>query len=342
MSGAPDTGRRGYDGNVTASAAPFLHVANGTSTTGTLEAAGIPGLKSIWADPLHDGPVPAGVNDEELLQVRERYLGPPSDDAAGGLRQWREAIANHSAYDELVLWYEHDLFDQLNLIQLLAWIRSRVPPTKTVSLICIDSFPGHPDFHGLGELQPGELASLFPTRRRVTDAEYALADRAWHAFRQPTPEAIDDLRQSETSALPFLAAALTRFLQEYPWTSDGLSRSERRLLQLAADGPIALTRAFPRMHAGEDAYYVADGTLAELAETLATTSPALLTSENGTNARHQLLHGTVGITDAGREVLAGRRDRVACGLDRWLGAVHLKSGAPIWRWDDDRQRMRSD
>ena len=38
----------------------FLHVANGTCTTKLIEAAGIPGALSIWADPLHDGPVPGG------------------------------------------------------------------------------------------------------------------------------------------------------------------------------------------------------------------------------------------------------------------------------------------
>ena len=48
---------------------------------------------------------------------------------------------------------------------------------------------------------------------------------------------------------------------------------------------------------------------------------------------------TVAITEAGREVLAGGRDRVACGIDRWLGGVHVRSGAGIWRWDDERQRM---
>ena len=51
----------------------FLHVANGTSTTRTIEAAGLPGIRSIWADPLFEGPVPA-LSDAELLEVRMRFL----------------------------------------------------------------------------------------------------------------------------------------------------------------------------------------------------------------------------------------------------------------------------
>jgi hypothetical protein len=50
----------------------FHHVANGTATTMTIEAGGIPGSWSIWADSLYEGPVPGGLSDTELLDVRMR------------------------------------------------------------------------------------------------------------------------------------------------------------------------------------------------------------------------------------------------------------------------------
>jgi hypothetical protein len=321
--------------------ARFLHVANGTSTTDTLAATGIPGKRSIWADPLYEGPVPGGLSDEALLEVRARYLSGPDEappDAVNDLRRWRSVIEDRGSYDELVLWYEHDLFDQLNIIQLLSWIRSVLPPTTPVSLICVGSFPGRPRFKGLGELSSSELASLFDTRRRLGDAEYVVAGRAWEAFREPTPEALDTLRRSDTSALPFLTAALERFLQEYPSTRDGLSRTERRLLQVAEAAPVSLRSAFPRMHDDEQVYYVTDLSLIGLAQTLSTTSPALLAVDDDAAGNGSWLRGTVRLTDAGREVLAGTRDRVACGLDRWLGGVHLRSGADIWRWDEERRQ----
>ena len=69
---------------------------------------------------------------------------------AADLRHWRAVVDDHAAYDELVLWFEHDLFDQLNLIQLLSRVgRDRVVP-KPVSLISIDSYPGHPQLQGPG------------------------------------------------------------------------------------------------------------------------------------------------------------------------------------------------
>ena len=321
----------------------FLHVANGTCTTRLIEAAGIPGAWSIWADPLYEGPVPGGLSDAELVEVRTRHLsgqyGQVDVDAVNDLRNWRAALERHESYDELILWFEHDLFDQLNLVQLLTCIRERVPAGKPVSLVGIGSFPGHPRFKGLGELSPGELATLLATREPIGEAQHALAARAWEAFRAPAPEALEALRRSATSALPYLAPAVTRFLQEYPWTSDGLSRTERRLLRLA-DGGIDLAAAFPRMHEDEDAYYVTDLSLADLAEALSRTSPPLLALASGGGSGRESLQRSVTLTEAGRSVLAGERERVAlCGIDRWLGGVHLHADAEPWRWDDERQRI---
>jgi len=329
---------------------PFLHVANGTSVTMTLEAAGVPGRCSIWADPLHGGPVPAGLGDAELMEVRRQYLAKtaggvlpdaddPTLDPVNDMRRWRDVIAKHESYGELVLWFEHDLFDQLNLIHVLSWIREHVPVSKPVSLICIGSFPGRADFKGLGELTANELAPLLETRAPVSDAQYQLAARAWQAFRQPTPEGLDGLRREDTSVLPYLADAITRFLQEYPWTSDGLSRSERRLLQLADRGPLPLARAFPEMGRGDRFYTVTDLSLLATASELEATSPPLL-SVDRTAVAGQPFRARIVATDAGRSVLGGELDRVeACGLDRWLGGVHLQGRQQLWRWDEPGQRV---
>jgi hypothetical protein len=325
----------------------FLHVANGTATTAIIKEAHLTGTLSEWDDPLYEGPVPDDASDDDLVRIRAKYLADgvreSVDDVVAGLTRRRTMIDDLSAYDELVLWYEHDLFDQLNLIQLLTWIGRAGPTQRPVSLICIGSFPGRPAFKGLGELTPSELAPLFSTRQPVDHATYKLARQAWQAFRSSDPRAIDELLQHDTFALPFLARALRRYLEEFPWTTDGLSRSERRLLQLSANGTIDLREAFPRMQDGETAFYATDSFIDQMAQELSSTAPALLNADFTPSERREALQGSVSLTDDGRAVLAGTQDRVRlCGIDRWLGGVHLQHPTNVWRWDAANQRLRKD
>ena len=293
----------------------------------------MPGRTQIWADPLNEGPVPGNVSDDELLMIRARFLAS-QDDASGvasDLQQWRQAVDHEDGYDELVLWFEHDLFDQLNLIQLLTHLGGG-PRSKPATLVCIDRYPGHPGFKGIGELDPRDIEILFAARRPVTAAQIALASRAWAAYRSPDPRAIEALLNADTSALPFLAPALARHLEEFPSDADGLSRSERRMMEQAIDGPVAIHAAFPRMHQGETAYYIADSWFVDRARELSSASPALVDLSILPGEPGGLPDGTIALTAAGREVLGGA-DRVQlCGIDRWLGGVHVRGHGRAWRW----------
>jgi hypothetical protein len=252
--------------------AEALHVANGHCTTRLIEAAGLPGRTSIWADALHDGPVP-DVSDEQLVRIRAEFIADGLEVSAAqveaDLKQWRATVDQDHRYDELVLWFEHDLFDQLNLIQLLTRIGRDRPIRKPVSLVSIDRYPGRPNFKGFGELSPEDIASLFNTRRRVTPPQFALAAVAWDAFRSGSRARIESVVEGETSALPFLAAALRRYLEEARVEPDGLTRSERRLLNQLAAGPVDIHAAWTRMHEGESAFYITDTSFWSLLKGLA-------------------------------------------------------------------------
>jgi hypothetical protein len=244
-----------------------------------IERAGLPGTTSIWADPLHDGPVP-DVDDQSLIRVRAEFIANGLDVTANAvaadLERWRAVIDADDHYSELVLWFEHDLFDQLNLIQLLTRIGRDRPIRKPVSLVSVDRHPGHPDFKGLGELQPSDIAALHERRQRVTTEQYALAAAAWDAFRSGSRSRVEAVLQGDTTALPFLAAALRRHLDEGPDVAGGLSRSERRLIEQLQRGPLDIHRAFAAMHDGETAYYITDLSFWAMVERLSRRSPALI------------------------------------------------------------------
>jgi hypothetical protein len=256
-----------------------LHVANGHCTTRLIETAGLPGRTSIWADALHDGPVP-DVGDAQLVRIRAEFIADgldvSADEVEADLRKWRAIVDADDRYSELVLWFEHDLFDQLNLVQLLARIGRDRPVRKPVSLVSIDRFPGRDNFKGFGELQPADIAALFEKRRRLTPQQYALAASALDAFRSGNRARLESLLHDDTTALPFLAAALRRYLDEQADAPGGLTRSEKRLIEQLRSGPVEIHRAFAGMHEGESAYYITDASFWTMVKRLAERSPALI------------------------------------------------------------------
>ena len=100
-----------------------LHITNGDSAATLLLQTGIEGRVLPWRDILHDGPVPAGLLDEELRKVRAQFI---SDQGWGGyesvLAEFEKrdlVLENIDEHDPIILWFEHDLYDQLQLIQIL-------------------------------------------------------------------------------------------------------------------------------------------------------------------------------------------------------------------------------
>ena len=175
---------------------------------------------------------------DELRRVRAEYLatlGPAgAAEVEAELLARDERLAAALAEGEpVVLWFEHDLYDQLQLIQILAGLPDR--PTH-VELICIGTFPGRPGFDGLGELEPDELASLWPLRTAVTPEHVHLARAAWDVVRGDDPRALARAAATPDERLPYLAPALRRLLEELPGARDGLGRSERQLLEAVAAG----------------------------------------------------------------------------------------------------------
>jgi RNA polymerase sigma factor (sigma-70 family) len=322
----------------------MLHVLNGDATGGIMKRSDIPGTYTVWADVLHEGPVPGNVDDEEFRQTRIGFLTAFDDfvsreEGEAMYRGWDERLASFAEYDEVVLWFEHDLFDQLILIHHLDWFARRDMDRTTLSLICIGEFPGVEGFMGLGQLSPDQLASLLGTRQRVTVRQTELGRAAWRAFTSSDPTSIERLRERDTSALPFLADALARFLEEYPAVGSGLSRTERQILDGLVRGvttPIDLFRDSQRL---EERVFMGDATFWTRLESLARgPRPLVRLSSRPT---HQLLpSGPVELTDDGRRVATGEADAIALnGIDRWLGGVHLVGHDVPWRWDPRKGRL---
>ena len=70
----------------------------------------------------------------------------------------------------------------------------------------------------------------------MSGAQLSLARRAWAALRSGSPELVQALVDGRDPALPYLAAALHRHLRDLPWSTDGLSLTERLCLAAVTGG----------------------------------------------------------------------------------------------------------
>jgi uncharacterized protein DUF1835 len=283
----------------------MLHVRCGDDILDALGEAGLPGERLSWADPLAEGPVDAGVEGDAWYEQRADWLsrrhGVPVEEALARLRAQDDALERGLGQDEVVLWFEHDLFDQAILARLLAWFddHAGVPGRLTMVDVepCLREVPG---FRGLGQLGPEPLARLYEARRPVTPAQLALGARAWAAMRDPDPDALEELLAGHTEALPYLRDAVVRLCLERRPGRDGLVMSERLALEVVRDGARTGADAFRAVQDREAAPWMADTSFWAVLGDLAARRPPLLEAGEEPWARR-----TLTLTGAGEQALAG-------------------------------------
>jgi hypothetical protein len=312
--------------------ADVLHVTNGDSTVAGLRP--LVGEALPWRDVLHEGPVPA-TDDEELRRVRAAFLG--MERALPELAA-RDAALAANRDGRYVLWFEADLYDQLQLAQILARLAALAVAPERITLICIGEHPGIAHFGGLGELAPEQLVALRDSAAAtpLTPAAFALGRAAWDALRAPAPDGFGAIAGARCPELRFLPEAFDRLGREYPSTRDGLGLTERRILALLAEEPRSAGALFGALGAREARPYLGDTSAFAAMERLARAPRPLLAANPlpvGAATRLEL-------TADGERVLQGAADHVELnGLDRWIGGVHLQGRAVDWRWDDARERI---
>jgi hypothetical protein len=317
----------------------MLHVRCGSDIFDRLEAAGLPGEFLAWDDPLCQGPCPAGLSRDEWRPLRADYLARtyrlPRADAEARLVDQDARLERSRDHEEVVLWFEHDLYDQPILLYLLRWFGRQSRGPALLSLICIGEHPAVPRFTGLGNLDAFQLADLFPTRRPVTPQQMAEAEAAWTAYTSADPQRMETVAKGHSDSLPFVANAFLRQLQEFPWTGDGLSLTERTGLEAVRDGAASPSEAFRLLQARERHPFLGDAMFfAALREMAEGPAPLLFAEGEWPGLADSAPEPRLRLTAAGREVLAGAEDRLRLSaLDRWIGGVHLSGHGPEWRWD---------
>lgn len=329
-----------------------LIVTNGEAAVERLRAAHITGHLLPWQDMLHDGPVPASPQLDEVSDTRADFLsgalGLPLDSVRADFAHRDAQLDVHSAYAEVELWFEHDLYDQLQLIQLLHYF-SHEPERMGLYLVQAS--------HYIGVMEPEEVQALEQHREPVTALQIETAREAWDAFTAATPTSLAAFTGERRDALPYLTPALRRLLAELPAPRSGLSLTEQRILEELAEGPRKVAHLFAAVHSMDEAQFLADLPFFLRLDGLAFAHEPLIsglpfqTSECGALAfspgdgspaersYRAYASAEISLTKTGSAALKGKFDH-ACEntVERAMGGFQVMPGA-MWRYDRARGEL---
>ncbi|HVZ15208.1 MAG TPA: DUF1835 domain-containing protein [Bauldia sp.] len=314
-----------------------LIITNGDTAADLLRQAGRGGTILPWRDVLHEGPIVGGAL-EACSRRRVSYLtqrfGLPEAEIAEGFAERDGIMRAHAGYDRIELWFEHDLFDQLQLLQVLAFFADAERSDGLV-LVQADDF--------LGRQRADTILTFGERARDITAIDLDIARRAWLDVAAPTPEAAARRAEIAEPRFPFLPPALRRFLEELPAPGNGLGRTEATALDDIHAGEGNPVRLFHDLIHQEEAAFMGDWSFFRLLDDLAFCDVPLIAGlpppspadDNTGRFREAALE----LTMAGEEVLAGEEDHVELsGLDRWWGGTRL-AGRNVWRYDRGARRL---
>ena len=243
-------GQVDHDRTVADEPARSIHIRCGSDIKKTISDAGFKGAFLEFNDPFCVGPVTYDYQVEERANFLSNSYGKTlGRDYSVILTELNDAykrlLNSRFDYDNVVLWFEHDTYDQFILIFILSqYHRFGLP--KHLWLVTTNDFPGAVRFKGLGQLPPEGLRLLWQTKQPVTEKQCAQADQHWLAFTDPKREVFHQYVQNLTgSALPYFKTAALRLVQEQPIQKNKLPLTQQITIDLLSDsGPQSAGKLF--------------------------------------------------------------------------------------------------
>lgn len=215
-----------------------LHLLNGDATATVMEQAGLEGDVAVWREMLCEGPTVKDVGSADFWQTREQYFN------SIGINNYREYFGSQwqtiecfNEYDEVILWFEFDLFCQINMIAALHYLAGHREDGTKISLVCVGAEPGYDKLMGLSELPAKDYASLKFHRWELEPVHLEQASGVWQAYNNPDlAKLVPWQYEVDKRVFKYLPAAIKKHLERFPSSLNGLNEIEQQMLELIATG----------------------------------------------------------------------------------------------------------
>ncbi|MFN8353902.1 MAG: hypothetical protein U0Y10_05645 [Spirosomataceae bacterium] len=227
----------------------MIHILNGDALYSQLLEAGVADECIICRECLVDGPTPQ-VDREAFWTVRANYLGETPDDKAfyhAFVKTELEKILALTATNEVNVWFENDLFCQVNLWFVLSLL-AQLPQLPVVYRVFPIDRGGQTSWRGFGRATPADLQQALGQRVRLEESDVQLGCKLWEAYRQGDGLALTQLSKIPTVGFEQLPAVVQAHLERFP--THGIGRPERVLKDImqtkGQDFGIVFTEFFNR------------------------------------------------------------------------------------------------
>ncbi|MDO1500611.1 DUF1835 domain-containing protein [Winogradskyella maritima] len=210
----------------------ILHITNGQVLTDYLQSLKYEGDTLTWQEMLCEGPTIAKIDSDEFLDVRKAFLKEYYDIEVNTAEVKSEISKLDSAndYDEIVLWFEYDLFCHINLIGVMNLIHQK-EITTPLSLVCSGRVDGNDRLTALPELKERQLHQHYKARRLLTEDDMQLMIALWRTYNSKDHN-IFKMYITERTDFKYLSNCLKAHLKRFPDSVSGLSTLETNILKL--------------------------------------------------------------------------------------------------------------
>ena len=216
----------------------LLHITNGDSFTERLKSLKLKGDIVTWREMLCEGRTETNVGSESFWKTRfeflhKNYKVSKSWFIEKTLKEYR-SLCNHKQQDKIVLWFEYDLFCQINMLAVLSWLKTNRRYAE-ISLVCSGKEDETDKMYGLCELSDGQLLDLYENRTILKQDDVEYADYVWQLYCSDNPIRLENLRDFGDYQFDYLSEGIANHLRRFPSIKNGLNQMENGILRLSED-----------------------------------------------------------------------------------------------------------
>jgi hypothetical protein len=241
------------------------HILNGDSLAYGFPDAKIEGEIIVTREALIDGDL-SGVNLQAFWQSRARYIGISEAEYQNHVASEFEKLMNAPNNSEFNLWFEYDLFCQVNMWFVISMINSLTIGKKVFAVYTtfLDK-TSNQFWNGYGRANSTELAICFANRISLSDVDLQLGQDLWAAYKNGNLDELIRLAKNQSVAFPYLQEVVKAQVDRFP--PDGTKgRPEKVIEDIMKDGSTDFHKVFSEFWDRESIYGFGDTQLKQIYE----------------------------------------------------------------------------